>query len=310
MVAACALAFALASLQQDFAAYWVAGSGAAGWGWIRTSTTRWRVAPRLVGRQSRFRHSRFLYPPLAAELFRPLAALPYRAAKRCSRRRAVAAWIAAAALVARGRRAVGGVLVAGALFFPLYLHLERGQIDLLLLPLVLGGLAAASTAPALAGALFALAADVQAGAAGRAARARGARPLALGGGDARLLRPRRWSATVLRLRARRWCANTPARCCRARALYGEGGTDEMRAATSATSRRVIGRRRRRHASRSMDGSYRYVAAAVRSAGVGEPVPRLLAPESPSWPTSLLPYLLGGRAALAWAAPPRPRAPRR
>src|SRR6185369_12378558 len=29
------------------------------------------------------------------------------------------------------------VVVAGALFVPLYLHLERGQIDLLLLPLVL-----------------------------------------------------------------------------------------------------------------------------------------------------------------------------
>ncbi len=40
------------------------------------------AAPRRCGTASPlFRHSRFLYPPLVAELFRPLASLPYRAAK-------------------------------------------------------------------------------------------------------------------------------------------------------------------------------------------------------------------------------------
>ena len=88
-----------------------------------------------------FRHSRFLYPPLAAELFRLLAIVPYRVAKILFTGAAVASWLLTARIVARrpgGRREdAAAVIIAGALFFPLYLHLERGQIDLLLLPLVL-----------------------------------------------------------------------------------------------------------------------------------------------------------------------------
>ena len=49
------------------------------------------------------------------------------------------------------------MVVAGALFFPLYVHLERGQIDLLLLPLVLWGWLRRERAVA-AGAALALAA--------------------------------------------------------------------------------------------------------------------------------------------------------
>src|SRR4029077_1949777 len=82
----------------------------------------------------------FLYPPLAAELFRLLAILPYRFAKIAFTGAAVAGWLLTARLVARrpGGRPQDVLVVGltGALFLPLFFHLERGQIDLLLLPLV------------------------------------------------------------------------------------------------------------------------------------------------------------------------------
>src|SRR5262249_13389060 len=52
------------------------------------------------------------------------------------------------------------VLVGGALFFPLYLHLERGQIDLFALPLLVAGWRARDR-PALAGAALAAAATLK-----------------------------------------------------------------------------------------------------------------------------------------------------
>src|SRR5688500_16525015 len=154
VVGTCALVFALTSFQQDLAAYWVAGAA-------RRAGLDPYVNNAAAGAQvpwdgSAFRHSRFLYPPLAADLLRPLAALPFRAAKVLFMAGALAAWIATAALVARGRRVSAAMLGAGALFFPLYLHFERGQIDLLLLPLVLGGWRMKHR-PALAGVLFAAA---------------------------------------------------------------------------------------------------------------------------------------------------------
>ena len=63
------------------------------------------------------------------DLFRPLALLPYFAAKALFTAAALAALVAAARLGGRARL----TLVAGALYFPLYLHLERGQIDLFVL---------------------------------------------------------------------------------------------------------------------------------------------------------------------------------
>jgi hypothetical protein len=80
-----------------------------------------------------FAHSRFLYPPVVAEMFRPFAALPYAIAKIVFTMLAVAAWVGASvhATSTRGGRAL--VLAAGALFYPLYLHLERGQVDLFVL---------------------------------------------------------------------------------------------------------------------------------------------------------------------------------
>jgi hypothetical protein len=129
------------SLQQDFAAYWVAGAargkgldpylnhvGLAGDGGLWDGTAV-------------YRHSRFLYPPLAAELFRPLAALPYLAAKALFSVAAIGAWCLVSMLAVRwlgsSQRQLGPAFLAGALFFPLYLHLERGQVDIFLLLLLL-----------------------------------------------------------------------------------------------------------------------------------------------------------------------------
>src|SRR5262245_4159262 len=126
-VTAFAALVAIRVVQQDFVAYWVAGS-------VRRLGLNPYVNHAVPGVTPTlwdggvFHHSRFLYPPLAAELFRPLAALPYRVAKVVFTSALVGAWIATAALLARGRRGSTPVLIAGALFFPLYLNLERGQI--------------------------------------------------------------------------------------------------------------------------------------------------------------------------------------
>ncbi|HVV53536.1 MAG TPA: glycosyltransferase 87 family protein, partial [Polyangia bacterium] len=125
--------FAARALQQDFAAYFIAGAarargldpyvnhvGAAGPG----------VDGRLWDGVATFRHSRFLYPPLVADLFRPLAALPYLAAKSLFTAAMLGAWLGAGLLAAGDRRGRTAYFVASALFFPLYRHLERGQLDL------------------------------------------------------------------------------------------------------------------------------------------------------------------------------------
>ena len=57
--------------------------------------------PALCDGVSLFRHSRFLYPPLAAELFRLLAIVPYRVAKILFTGAAVASWLLTARIVAR-----------------------------------------------------------------------------------------------------------------------------------------------------------------------------------------------------------------
>jgi Glycosyltransferase family 87 len=151
------------SLQQDFAAYWVAGAA-----------RRMGLDPYVnhVGEASGvdlwdgvavFAHSRFLYPPLIAELFRPLAALPYAVAKTLFAAIGVACWVAASVLAARaatGDRDPGAqvawTLGAGALFYPLYAHLERGQLDLVVLVLLLAAWSGRAR-PVLAGGALALA---------------------------------------------------------------------------------------------------------------------------------------------------------
>jgi hypothetical protein len=129
--------FASRSLQQDFAAYWVAGAAR------RAGLDPYQNhAPALWDGVAAFRHSRFLYPPLVADLFRPLAALPYHVAKTIFTGGAIVALVVAAFVAATGspeRRPGRAVLIlgAGALFFPVYLTLERGQIDLYLVPLLI-----------------------------------------------------------------------------------------------------------------------------------------------------------------------------
>src|SRR5689334_12741430 len=88
--------FVAQSYQQDFAAYWAAGRA------------RYLGLDPYVNYAGRggdlaypwdglalFRHSRFLYPPLGADLFRPLILLPYVAAKGLFTGAMLAAWIGA-----------------------------------------------------------------------------------------------------------------------------------------------------------------------------------------------------------------------
>lgn len=158
VVAGAAAWLAARSLQQDFAAYWVAGAARRAGLSPYVNHVGGAAAPDLWDGVAVFAHSRFLYPPLAAEAFRPLARLPYFAAKLVFTFASVAAWIAASMTAARQAddRHSTAVFVAGALAYPLYLHLERGQLDLLLLPLLL--LAFTSDRPARAGVALAAAA--------------------------------------------------------------------------------------------------------------------------------------------------------
>jgi len=163
---------ATSSLQQDLAAYWVAGAARRAGLDPYVNHVGSVAAPELWDGVAVFAHSRFLYPPIVAELFRGLAFLPYPAAKLVFTLGMVAAWAGAAVVTARGvggRRALAVALGAGALFYPLYLALERGQIDplvLLLLVVAFGArrpgaagaalAAAAALKPALAGTIVVL----------------------------------------------------------------------------------------------------------------------------------------------------------
>ena len=300
-VAAAAMAFAVGSLQQDLAAYWIAGK--ARWLGLDPYVNHCgsAVAPRLCDGVSVFRHSRFLYPPLAADLFRLLAIVPYRAAKVLFSGASVAAWLLAARIVARrpgGRRGdAAAVIIAGALFFPLYLDLERGQIDLLLLPLVLaawlqrdrvlvaGGVLALAAVfkPALLGVLpvlFALGHRRWALATIACAAVAAAATVAISG--PRLVRE---YVTDVLPRA---------------ALYGEGGSDDMLLHADALSGDdELGDRV------GLDGvSYR-VALPPFDGPAGASLPRLIAPQSPRWGTTLLPFAIV-MTGLAWVARRLPR----
>ena len=165
---------ASSSLQQDLAAYWVAGAARRAGLDPYVNHVGSVAAPDLWDGVAVFAHSRFLYPPIVAELFRGLACLPYPVAKLLFTVGMVTAWAGAAVVTARrvgGQRAVAVALGAGALFYPLHLALERGQIDplvLLLLVVAFGArrpgaagaalAAAAAFKPALAGTIVVLAA--------------------------------------------------------------------------------------------------------------------------------------------------------
>ncbi len=138
--------FARHSLQMDFAAYYTAGEA------INRGLTPYQNHvdhdPPLWDGVARYAHSRFLYPPLVAWLFGPLARLPYAAAKTIwtilglgcvGASLAISAWIVDAEQMGAPAWALVGI--ATALFHPILTHLERGQIDALTLLILIGSFA-------------------------------------------------------------------------------------------------------------------------------------------------------------------------
>lgn len=119
------------SLQMDFSAFYTAGQALnAGQSPYLTN-----VGLRIWDGVDGYLHSRFLYPPLVATLFRPLAVLPYGAAKLVWMGTALVALavaiIAVLDFVPRRWRLEAGLAsgVAAVFFYPLLTLLERGQMD-------------------------------------------------------------------------------------------------------------------------------------------------------------------------------------
>jgi hypothetical protein len=134
--------FRSGSLQMDFSAFYTAGQALnAG-----VSPYRTNVALRIWDGVDTYLHSRFLYPPLVATLFRPLAAVPYYDAKLIwmlfSLGCLAVAIVAVLDYVPRPWRLEAGLAagIATALLFPLLTLLERGQIDAVTLALLALGI--------------------------------------------------------------------------------------------------------------------------------------------------------------------------
>jgi len=90
---------------------------------------------------SRYRHSRFLYPPLVGHAFRPIALLPFPTAKLLWAAIQLAALIIGVALFAKAaRQPLLPVLLLALASHPLLVHLERGQIDLVTFALLAAAL--------------------------------------------------------------------------------------------------------------------------------------------------------------------------
>jgi hypothetical protein len=127
-----AAAFVDESLQMDFSAFYTAGE-ALNRGLSPYDNNIYQSPPVWDG-VNIFVHSRFLYPPPAAELFRPLAFLPYFQAKALWT--IVSLACIGAALIGTARifrpKSPAEALLVGILvtsYFPLLTELERGQID-------------------------------------------------------------------------------------------------------------------------------------------------------------------------------------
>ena len=296
-VAGAGIWLAATSLQQDLAAYWIAGRACRLGLDPYLNQVGSAAAPALWDGIAIFRHSRFLYPPLVAELFRPLAALPYREAKLIFTAAMLAAWGAAGWLGANRRSRIW-FFGSSALFFPLYRHLERGQIDLLILFLLVLAWRARAR-PFVAGAALAMGVLCKPGllmllpvlwAGGRARIVAGA----LGAGLVL------WGLTVAiagPARLHEYLSSVLPRV----ALYGEGGTPEMLlpperfpdAATRGRNAETNG-----DDATWLDGhSYRTSRWDVPAAAS---LPRLLAPDAPSYASNLLPAALAVLG-LGWAA---------
>ena len=132
-------------LQQDFAAYYTAARARAQG--LDPYVNHLTAAGGLWDGIGVYQHSRFLYAPLVAELFRPLAALPFPVAKALFTGASLLALGGALHMVSRDTRPaparqgrqrpyLGIMVLVAAVWPPIFLTLERGQIDLLLLPLL------------------------------------------------------------------------------------------------------------------------------------------------------------------------------
>ena len=298
-VAAAAVWFAIRSYQQDFAAYWTAAlARSAGLDpYVNYAGAGGALAP--WDGVALFRHSRFLYPPLVADLFRPLLVLPYLAAKALFTVAMLAAWIAAGLVVTDDRPGRTVFFVAGALFFPLYRHLERGQIDLLIL-LLLALAWRARRQPVAAGAALALAGAIKPAflgllpivwALGRGRTVLAALAVAAGvlGMTALVDGPARLRAYVTQVLPRA-------------ALYGEGGTEEMLLPAERLPAQDV-----QDDGEEIRVQRRTYRMSIGDAPAAASLPRLLAPEGPTPATARLPFFVAIAGLTALAARQRRRA---
>ena len=296
---------ATSSLQQDFAAYWVAGAARRAGLDPYVNQLGGAAAPELWDGVAVFAHSRFLYAPIVAELFRAFAALPYLVAKTIFTALMVGAWVAASVATARAAR--GGPSLArafgvGALFYPLYLALERGQVDPLVLLLLVVAFGARTRAAA-AGLALAAAVAFKPGLAGVVVvlaalgrwRVVGA---ALAGLAAVALASVAVSGPAL---AREYATRVLPRA----ALYGDGGDESMLLPPARLAA---------HADDLEAGLARLGGRVFRVAAWEGPtsasLPRLLAPERPMPLAARVPALaaFAGLAVAAFAARRRARPP--
>ncbi|MGQ9467405.1 MAG: glycosyltransferase family 87 protein [Anaerolineae bacterium] len=137
------LRFGEESLQMDFAAFYTAGES------LNHGLSPYKnyidYNPSIWDGVATFRHSRFLYPPLTALLFQPLAMLPYATAKYIWMVLSLASVVYSTWLInllinpQSKQESLLILLFFTATFHPLLTLLERGQIDgLILLLLILG----------------------------------------------------------------------------------------------------------------------------------------------------------------------------
>ncbi|MCB0109185.1 MAG: DUF2029 domain-containing protein, partial [Caldilineaceae bacterium] len=153
------------SLQMDFAAFYTAGEALnAGFSPYRTHL---QVDPPIWDGINEFLTSRFLYPPLVATFFQPLARLDYAGAKMVWTLLGLLCLLLSLWLVNRHvhlERSPTLLLIFAILvttYYPLLTYLERGQIDalnlLLLTAAIFALLAAKRSTGVVAGILIALA---------------------------------------------------------------------------------------------------------------------------------------------------------
>jgi len=133
------ITFSHKSLQMDFSAYYTAGESL-NYG-LSPYKNFVQNQPPVWDGINRYKYSRFLYPPLVASLFQPIATLPYHVAKWIWGGLELLAVIATFMIVERfypaiSFRRIVFVCILTLWYFPLLIHLERGQIDVFTLLLI------------------------------------------------------------------------------------------------------------------------------------------------------------------------------